>query len=123
LNGSFSAVLLEGHQLEVTGTDDRLQHRRQFPKPSPIGFEADRHLPRWSAVELESQEASRQHGTADANVPTQLALVAFDVDTPPMSFELALKQEIRRLAISPLWARIKRYLEVLIPTTRDRYVR
>ena len=73
---------------------------------------------------MESQEAGSQHSTADANVSTHLAMVALDVDMPSIrNFELALQQEIRGLAISPLWARIKRYLEVLIPASCDRYVR
>ena len=39
---------------------------------------------------------------ADPNVPTQLALVAFDVDASPIRrFELALKQEVWSVAVSP----------------------
>jgi hypothetical protein len=61
---------------------------------------------------------------ADPNVPTQLAPVALDVDASPIRrFELALKQEVRSVAVSPLRTRIERHLEVLIPGARDRHVR
>jgi hypothetical protein len=61
---------------------------------------------------------------ADPHVPTQLALVALDVDASPIRrFELALKQKIRSVAVSPLRTCIERHLEALIPGTRDGHVR
>ena len=57
---------------------------------------------RWLGCELESQEAATQHSMVDPNVPTQLASVALDVDASSIrKFELALKQKLRRIAVSP----------------------
>jgi len=122
--GSISAVTLARCQLEATDTNDRLEHRGQLPKALVVGLESDRNHMRWPGCEFKSQEAATQYGMADLNVATQLALVALDVDASPIRrFELALKQKVRSVAVSSLWTRIERHLEVLLPSARDGHVR
>jgi hypothetical protein len=124
LKNSISALTLARCQLEATDTDDRLEHGSQLPKAPVVGRESARDHMRWPSGEFESQEAGSQHGMADPNVPAQFAVVALDVDTSPVRrFELALKQKVRSVAISPLRTRIERHLKVVIPSARDGHVR